>query len=300
MSDETAKQAFLKVILSEPENESHRLIYADWLEEHGEPKEADKFRTLHGLAAVWSTKWGNDEFGLWATLTFKKASQRMRWIPPGSFWMGSAADEPGHKLNEGPRHRVTITKGFWYADTPCTQKMWEAVLRKNPSRRKGLTFPVGGMSWENCQSFLTKCNESAPGLHLTLPTEAEWEYACRAGTEGPLYSDDLDAIAWHWKNSGERIRSVGRKQPNAWGLYDTLGNVWEWCHDAPRPYTDEPQIDPVYLSEPKIRVYRGHCWIQDQAGPRAPNRDDYTRRNRNGNVGFRFVIRDTTWEHPPS
>ncbi len=159
--------------------------------------------------------------------------------PSRRFWMGSPRDEEGRSSYEGPRHLVSIDSGFWMFDTPCTQALWEAVMGENPSHfkvadrpRERADHPVESVSWEQCQEFLTALNSRLDGLQLSLSSEAQWEYACRAGTETSRYSENPDAIAWYDKNSGNETHSVAGKEANSWGLYDMLGNVWEWCADA--------------------------------------------------------------------
>src|SRR6185503_13178891 len=110
--------------------------------------------------------------------------------------MGSPPEEAGRYSNEGPQHEVELSHGLWLFDTPCTQALWQAVMGRNPSRFKGQNRPVESVSWEDCQTFLDKLNAQLPGLAVRLPTEAQWEYACRAGTETARYAADLDAIAW--------------------------------------------------------------------------------------------------------
>jgi formylglycine-generating enzyme required for sulfatase activity len=166
--------------------------------------------------------------------------------------MGSPENEPGRYKEEGPRHRVTLTRGFWLFDTPCTQGLWETVMGNNPSHFKSPTRPVEQVSWEEVQDFLGKINAEIPGLDLVLPSEAQWEYACRAGTETAIYTGEitilgenngpaLDPIAWYSGNSGVDFdlkngydrsswsekqyphtkagtRPVGLKKPNPWGL----------------------------------------------------------------------------------
>ena len=187
----------------------------------------------------------------------------MRWIPPGRFLMGSLEDEAGRYDWEGPQHEVTIARGFWLFDTPCTQALWQAVMDgDNPSRFQSPDRPVENVSWNDVQEFLTRINKKVSGLDLVLPSEAQWEYACRAGTTTALYTGEieilgernapaLDPITWYGGNSGVGFeldngydsgdwpkkqydhkragtRPVGLKAANPWGgLSDMLGNVWE-------------------------------------------------------------------------
>ncbi len=154
-----------------------------------------------GVAPAWADGWGRDDFGPWVDLRVEKVTQRLRWIPPGKFWMGSPEDEEGRYPNEGPRHEETIASGFWMFDTPCTQALWEAVMGENPSEFKGPDRPVESVSWDQCQEFLKRLNARCTGLELKLPSETQWEYACRAGTETPRYREDLNEIAWYRENS---------------------------------------------------------------------------------------------------
>ncbi|MFM8220042.1 MAG: formylglycine-generating enzyme family protein, partial [Planctomycetaceae bacterium] len=132
----------------------------------------------------WASEWGHDEFGPFAVLELRDegargesgavARQRFRYIPPGTFVMGSPADEPGRDDDEGPQHLVTLTRGFWMADTPCTQGVWRAVMGGNPSRFQADQHPVEKVSWDTVQKFLNALNARVPGLEVTLPTEAQW------------------------------------------------------------------------------------------------------------------------------
>lgn len=202
--------------------------------------------------------------------------------------MGSPEDEEGRFQEEGPQHEVQLTQGFWLFDTPCTQGLWQAVMGTNPSRFQGEERPVERVSWEDCQEFIAKLNKLLPGLALSLSTEAQWEYACRAGTDTPRYAEDLDAIAWYRKNRGNETHPVKQKQPNAWGLYDMLGNVFEWCHDGQREYAGERVIDPVGSLEPgAVRVIRGGDWSDVAQHARAAYRFWIPPEDRLGTLGFR-------------
>jgi len=200
------------------------------------------------------------------------AALNMVWITPGAFLMGSPAMEAGRVDNEGPQTQVTLTKGFWLGECEVTQGQWRAVMGSNPSyfSSAGKNGPVEQVAWDEAMTFCQKltAQERAMGrlpedYAFTLPTEAQWEYACRAGTTGP-YAGNLDAMAWYKKNSGQKTQPVGTKQPNAWGLYDMQGNVKNWCADW---YTDElpggSVTDPIGLpSANNIRahVYCGGSW----------------------------------------
>ncbi|MEZ5939753.1 MAG: formylglycine-generating enzyme family protein, partial [Planctomycetaceae bacterium] len=147
----------------------------------------------------WASGWGEDEdFGPFVEIKVGKVKQRLRWIPHGSFLMGSPGDEPykepGRDDDEGPQHEVTITRGFWLFDTPCTQAFYQAVTGENPSYFKSSNRPVEQVSWKDAQKFLEQLNGVIPGLNACLPTEAEWEYACRAGTSEALYTGPIEII----------------------------------------------------------------------------------------------------------
>ncbi|MBX3516758.1 MAG: SUMF1/EgtB/PvdO family nonheme iron enzyme [Rhodospirillales bacterium] len=265
-------------------------------------------------------------FGVFAELTIAtehgRASQRLRWIEPGTFVMGSTGDEPGRYSDEGPQHAVTISHGFWLFDTPCCQALWQVVMGDNPSEFKSPDRPVEQVSWDDVQKFLKRINALVPGLDLVLPSGAEWEYACRAGTETALYSGDieivgdnnapaLDPIAWYGGNSGVDFdlaegwdssrwsnkqyphtragtRPVGLKEPNAWGLYDMLGNVWEWCADGKRSYTADAVIDPLGRTGAGVpRVLRGGSWSSLARSVRSACRDADGPGSRSSGIGFR-------------
>ncbi|MFM7867621.1 MAG: formylglycine-generating enzyme family protein, partial [Planctomycetaceae bacterium] len=133
-----------------------------------------------GIPPAWASAWGEDDYGPWVEIHVADARQSLRWIPPGTFLMGSPDSENGRASDEGPQQPVTVSHGFWLFDTPCTQALWQAVTGQNPSHFRGAQQPVESVSWEDCQRFIESLNNSLPDLQLALPTEAEWEYACRA------------------------------------------------------------------------------------------------------------------------
>lgn len=241
-----------------------------------------------GCPPAWASSWGQDQYGPWVTFCVEDVEQRLRWIPPGRSWMGSSDEDREAFDHEKPRHQVQLTRGFWLFDTPCTQALWQAVMGNNPSRFKGENRPVEGVSWEDCQAFIAKVNELLPSSRLQLPTEAQWEYACRAGAETPRYAQKLDAIAWYDKNSKDETREVKLKLPNAWGLYDILGNVAEWCHDGQREYSAEAMIDPVGPTDPgAFRAIRGGYWSWYARHVRSADRDANPPGIRGVALGFR-------------
>jgi formylglycine-generating enzyme required for sulfatase activity len=183
------------------------------------------------------------------------------WIPPGKFMMGSPANEENRDNDEGPQHQVTISGGFWMGKTEVTQRHYEQLTGENPSRFKGADLPVESVNWNQAKAFCVKLQARLPaemrGKTARLPTEAEWEYACRAGSKG-AYAGELDKMGWYDQNSGNTTHPVGQKQPNAWGLYDMHGNVWEWCWDGKWAYTAEAVTDPEAAGA-SLGI-RGGCW----------------------------------------
>ena len=171
------------------------------------------------------------------------------WIGPGNFVMGCSKGDDNCLDDEDPAHTVTITKGFWIGQTEVPQGAYEKVAGKNPSRTKGPKLPMESVSWPDARSYCVS-------VGMRLPTEAEWEYAARAGSTASRYGE-LDQIAWFARNSGAKTHEVATKQPNAWGLYDTLGNVWEWVFDWFAPYTADAATDPRGPATGQFRVRRG-------------------------------------------
>ncbi|MBO4287887.1 MAG: formylglycine-generating enzyme family protein [Kiritimatiellae bacterium] len=197
---------------------------------------------------------------------------RFRWCPAGTFTMGN----PESEEDDERQHGVTLTKGFWLAETPVTQGQWESVMGNNPSYFKGADLPVEQVSWDDSQSFIEKVNAQLSGVRLRLPTEAEWEYACRAGTTGAYGgTGNLDEMGWYDENSGDRTHPVKLKAPNDWGLYDMHGNVWEWCADWYGDYPSGSVTDPTGPSSGSGRVLRGGGWGNCARYCRSASRGDY-------------------------
>lgn len=222
----------------------------------------------------WMSAHGVDKFGQWAEFTVGGVTQRLRWIKPGTFLMGSPDDELGHNDNE-KQHRVTLTKGFWMADSICTQSLWLAVT--NGSWRRSFyghgdprVMPADNVTWNECQDFFKQLNSELPGLNASLPTEAQWEYACRAGTTGP-FDGNVDDVSWNFDNSGGMTHPVKTKAPNPWGLYDMHGNTFEWCQDTFEAYSGNAEVDPV-CTIGTGRVIRGGSYYYHWGYLRAASR----------------------------
>jgi formylglycine-generating enzyme required for sulfatase activity len=214
----------------------------------------------------------------------------MVWCPAGEFLMGSPTSEADRSSDE-TQHRVTLTRGFWMAKTECTQGQWEAVAGSNPSNFKGVTLPVEQVSWDDVNTWLAQMNARNPlpeGWKWELPTEAQWEYACRAGTT-TAYAGTLDAMAWYGDNSGSKTNAVGTKKANAWGLHDMHGNVWEWCRDWYGDYPTGSTVDLGGPSDGSDRVYRGGGWGSSAACCRSAFRYWFTPGYRIIFLGFRLA-----------
>jgi len=211
-------------------------------------------------------------------------------IPAGTFQMGSTAYEE-KRWSEQPVHSVTISRTFYMQKTEVTQGQWRAVMGSNRSYFPtcGDTCPVDGVSWDEITTFLQRLNAQTPGVTYRLPTDAEWEYAARAGTTGETYGT-LDAIAWYNGNAATRTHAAAGKQANAWGLYDMIGNVWEWVNDWYGSYGSESVTDPTGPATGIYRVLRGGSWYSGIPGARAASRYDHAGPStRNNYYGFRLV-----------
>jgi formylglycine-generating enzyme required for sulfatase activity len=223
-------------------------------------------------------------------------------IPASTFGMGSIqvihADDAWNPCSacaprngvEHPVHQVTISKDFWIGQFDVTQKQWQEVMGNNPSgnRTAGPDAPVEQVSWKDVQSFLAKANAMQTRWTLRLPTEAEWEYAARAGSTGETYGP-LDAIAWYKDNAGGTTHPVGQKKPNDFGLYDMLGNVWQWCQDWFGPYPTDPVTDAQGAPTGDTHPTRGGCYYCDAIHERAARRNRDLEDHSSLSIGFRIV-----------
>ncbi|MCP4357867.1 MAG: formylglycine-generating enzyme family protein [Chloroflexi bacterium] len=230
------------------------------------------------------------------------------WVPEGCFRMGSPDSEAGRYSDEGPVHEVCVD-GFWMGKYEVTQAQWEKVMGSNSSRFKGNSRPVERMSWNDVQKFLKTLNGKAGKEIYRLPTEAEWEYAVRAGTTTPFYfgatisTDVANYDGNYTYGSGvkgvyrEQTTEVGSFPPNDWGLYDMHGNVWEWCQDwyDSEYYSKSPKKNPQGPSSGEYRVLRGGSWVGNPAYCRSAIRNRIIPDLTNYNLGFRVVVGVVAW-----
>jgi formylglycine-generating enzyme required for sulfatase activity len=218
----------------------------------------------------------------------KGVKLEMVLIPAGKFMMGSPASEKGRRDNE-TQHEVTLTKPFYMGKYEVTQEQWESVMGDNPSSAKGAKLPVTGVSWKDCQGFIEKLNAKTSGGYRR-PTEAEWEYSCRAGTTTAYsFGDVLTKSDAYYNESGGRIKEVGSYKPNAFGFYDMHGNVWEWCEDSYGDYPEGAVIDPKGPATGGSRVLRGGSFLFDVSFARSSSRYGNSPTARNLYNGFRLA-----------
>jgi len=217
-------------------------------------------------------------------------------IEAGTFLMGSPDDDDMASPDEKPPHEVEITRPFYLGAFPVTQKQWAQAMARNPSRftEDGAERPVESVSWHDARSFCAAVSR-ATGQDVRLPTEAEWEYACRAGKPTRFwFGDDPDELGergWFADNSEGRTHPVGTAgHKNRWGLCDLAGNVWEWCSDWSGSYADAKDVDPQGPPSGSGRVLRGGSWYDDARHCRAAYRNRYRPDNRYDNIGFRVVV----------
>ena len=266
--------------------------------------------------SLWACAWGEDVYGLWQAFEIKGVRQVMRWIPPGRFMVGSPADEPKRRDNEA-QQAVTLSQGYWLADTACSQALWQRVMGKNPSKfNSDPQHPVDSVSWDDCQQWIDKANslmrggeqgeEQSQDLQFTLPTEAQWEYACRAGTRtafwwgSELTTEQANYDGHFPYNNGakgeNRHTTVPVKSftPNPWGLYQMHGNVWEWCQDRYQhqhgPMSEESMKNLKGPKNGAERVLRGGGWLSFGRRLRCAFRLYWRPGRRSLNYGLRLAI----------
>ena len=226
-------------------------------------------------------------------LTVNGARYEMAKVEPGTFTMGAMDGDVDAYGWEKPAHQVTLTNGYYMGKTEVTQALWTAVMGDNPSFRVGNNLPVEQVSWNDCQTFLSKLN-AATGENFRLPTEAEWEFAARGGNSSKhfLYSgsDNIDDVAWYNDNSGIETHEVATRQPNELGIYDMTGNVWEWCQDWYADYSGDAQTNPAGPASGESRVHRGGSWGFIASGCRISTRLESAPDNNLAYIGLRLVL----------
>lgn len=225
-------------------------------------------------------------------VTVNGVTFKMIGVEGGTFTMGATSEQGNDaESDEKPAHSVTLS-GYSIGETEVTQALWEAVMGSNPRYFKGPQKPVEQVSWDDCQTFISKLN-SLTGQRFCLPTEAEWEYASRGGNKSRGYkysgSNTLGNVAWYYDNSGGTTHDVKTKSPNELGIYDMSGNVWEWCQDWYGTYSSSSQTNPAGASSGSNRVCRGGGRSYTAAHCRAANRDYDTPSRRNYCLGFRLA-----------
>jgi formylglycine-generating enzyme len=248
-------------------------------------------------------EWGVDSTGPWQALVYKDIRYRFRWMPPGRFWMGSKETEP-ERWNDEDRHLVTLTEGFWLGETTVTQALWRAVMAENPSEfDEDDKLPVENVDWNMVQDFIQRLIQAADCPGLELPTEAQWEYACRAGTETPFsfgeqVTTDQVNFDGNYPYAGGKKGEYRKKTvpvaslpANPWGLYEMHGNVWEWCRDGwQKQLGTEPVRDPLTPAERGAdRVVRGGSWNDFGGSVRSACRSHFTPGFRFDYLGFRLA-----------
>lgn len=230
------------------------------------------------------------------------------WLEPGSFVMGSPEGEQGRSAVER-QHQVTLTQGFWLGRFEVTQSEWARVMGSGPEELKdesnkswpmyatGPNLPMYYVSRQDAKDFcevLTSQEREAgripAGYEFTIPSEAQWEYACRAGTRGSYAGESLEAMGWYQENSDGSVQPVGLKEPNPWGFFDMHGNLWEWCFDTDLQYPPEDTVDPVKVFWTSNKVCRGGSWRSTAEDCRSAHRFAARHSGRNGGIGFRLAL----------
>ena len=227
------------------------------------------------------------------TFTVNGVSFDMIAVAGGTFTMGATAEQGSDASNkEEPSHQVTLSS-YYIGKTEVTQRLWQAVMRSNPSNHSGNNFPVEQVSWNDCQTFITKLNELT-GMNFRLPTETEWEFAARGGNKSQGYkysgSNTIDDVAWYRSNSSSQTLPVATKAPNELGIYDMSGNVWEWCIDWYGDYSSSAQTNPTGPVSGSYRVLRGGSWNAGAGGCRVSYRIYGSPDDTNDCIGLRLCL----------
>ena len=227
---------------------------------------------------------------------------KMAWIPPGKYYQGSHKSEFGHQFGEENLHEVLISRGFWMGIHEVTQQQYDDLMRENPSFVKGENLPVNRVTWYMTRKFCEKLTEEESradripkNWKFRLPTEAQWEYACRATTKTAYhFGDEVEELAkygWYNANSTGAVKPVGLKKPNEWGLYDMHGNVGEWCFDwFGKTYPPDRSVDPVTAKASEFKVFRGGTYADLPERCRSAHRHKTTPATANPWIGFRVVL----------
>ena len=250
-------------------------------------------------AGSWAMKAGGDTGGQFSELKVGAATLRLRYIPPGSYTQGSEPGDSPWRLDDEMAHQVTFSRGFWLAETETTQALYQAITGANPSQFTDPAKPVDSVSWDDAVSCINRLNGLFSGLDARLPSEAEWEYACRAGSTGPFAvsggkaakgaAKNVNAMGWTQEVSKGMTQPVGTLPGNAWGLHDMHGNLMEWCQDAYANY-------PASASDPKLvmnygpRVVRGGSWRHPEWTARSAARRAIDSSVADNSLGFRILV----------
>lgn len=267
----------------------HMMDMETWIKENDEettPAEKPWMddSTLVSLIGGKAEKSGNQDYNCWIS----SGGIEFNYVEAGEFVMGSA------EVEKAPPHLVRITKGYYISRYPITQRQWSMVMRKNPSRFKGDDRPVERVSYKDVWKFLEKINIMDKENNYRLPTEAEWEFACRGGTRSRYWYGDTTSVlgtyAWYRDNSRRQTHPVGCLPANPFGLYDMLGNVWEWCYDRYGRYPRETLEDPVGPRSGRDRVIRGGSWYSKPRSLLCAYRHSFEPSYREDNLGFRIVL----------
>jgi uncharacterized protein (TIGR02996 family) len=300
--------ALLATLGDSPTDDTTWRVLADWLEENNRPSDAELARLRLLLAsdlpadardAALARQRDLLRQGVRPCVPQRTVSLAdgvdltLALVAPGRFLLGSPGDEPERYSDEGPRRKITLTRAFYLGIYPVTQAQWLALMRTRAGHfRTDENNPVESISWDQARQFCARLGEQA-GQVCRLPTEAEWEYACRAGTITAYYTGDtvkdLDRAGWY---DCHNTNPVGRLEPNAWGLYDMHGNVMEWCLDwyESRAYADIPAVNPAGPDTGTSRVLRGGAWCYSAKRSRSAYRSWNGPGEGSNHIGFRVLM----------